>query len=355
MKYSLPLLVAALSTVSSACAFVPAQTLNAEGRKSQGSHQRYISSSLFRGEKNYESSLPFTALFSDKKNNAPFDESMRNKLVTESIAPWRTLRLFLYGSLGSGAFIGGLINGSGAIAGSASPDFNLQTELLNLGIDFGFVIIMGVAAKFDLDRQSELQGKVDEKIQRKKEMKKVSKAMKGREAILQSLPLEISVGGDGNTRTAMVADLQKGAKQHMIIVAGPRKACRDALIGANLMKMDFAMSNVLVVPYETDNGSTEQQSRPSGGFGDRPSYETRPYIARTSGEDWDEYIEQEIKDAVQQNGESVKTDGIAIVVAKDGSIIRRGVGTVPWRQMVEQLEETTNPKESKKGSLPWMD
>ena len=54
---------------------------------------------------------------------------MRNKLVTESIAPWRTLRLFLYGSAGSGAFIGGLINGSGAIAASASPDFNIQTEV----------------------------------------------------------------------------------------------------------------------------------------------------------------------------------------------------------------------------------
>jgi len=215
---------------------------------------------------------------------------------------------------------------------------------------------MGFLAKYDLDRRAELQGKVDERIQRKKEMKVVSKAMKGREATLQSLPLEITVGGDGNTRRANVADLQNGAKQHMIIVAGPRKACKDALIGANLMKMNFAMSNVLVVPYETDNDSTEQLSRPGGGFGDRPSYETQPYIARTTGEDWDEYIQQEIKDAVEQSGENVKKDGIAIVVANNGSIIRRGVGTVPWRQMVEQLEETVNPKPvEKKGPLPWMD
>lgn len=214
---------------------------------------------------------------------------------------------------------------------------------------------MGFLFKFDLDKQSELQGKVDEKIQRKKEMKAASKEIKGREAILQSLPLEITVGGDGSTRTAIVADLQRGAKQHMIIVAGPRKACKDALIGANLMKMDFAMSNVLVVPYETDSDSTEQLSRPSGGFGDRPSYETQPYIAKTTGEDWDDYIQQEINDAIEQNGESVKKDGIAIVVANNGSIIRRGVGTVPWRQMVEQLEETVNPTEGSKGPLPWMD
>ena len=214
---------------------------------------------------------------------------------------------------------------------------------------------MGVCAKFDLDKQAELQEKVDEKIARKKEMKAISKAIKGREAILQSLPLKITIGGDGETRSANVSDLQKGAKQHMIIVAGPRKACKDALIGANLMKMDFAMSNVLVVPYETDSGTTEQLSRPSGGFGDRPSYETQPYIARTTGEDWDDFIEQEIEDAVKQNGESVKQDGIAIVVANNGSIIRRGVGTVPWRQMVEQLEETVNPTEGNKGPLPWMD
>eukprot|EP00536_Pseudo-nitzschia_multiseries_P002284 jgi/Psemu1/5234/gm1.5234_g len=340
-----------------------------------------------------------TALFSsendnDNKKKGGLDGSMRNKLLTESIAPWRTLRLFLYGSLGSGAFVGGLINGSGAIANSASPDFNLQTEnavrtreeynavlgsrkrllessscvctwsqsqqnlsrwmependicLVNLGIDFGFVVLMGFAAKYDIDKQAELQSKVDEKIQRKKEQKAVTKAMKERESILQALPLEITVGADGATQTARVADLQRGAKQHMIIVAGPRKACKDALIGANLLKMDFALSNVLVVPYETDGG--DSFSRPSGGFGDKPSYETQPYIARASGEDWEDYIQQEIADAIEQNGDNVKTEGIAIVVANTGSIIRRGVGTVPWRRMVEELEETVNPTTEEKG------
>ena len=70
------------------------------------------------------------ALFETKKpKKGGLDEGLKNKLLTESIAPWRTLRLFLYGSLGSGAFIGGLINISGAIAASASPDFNLNKEV----------------------------------------------------------------------------------------------------------------------------------------------------------------------------------------------------------------------------------
>ena len=211
--------------------------------------------------------------------------------------------------------------------------------------------MFAVLAKFDLDKQADLEGKVEEKIERKKEMKKVQKGIKEREKILAKLPLEITVSGDGETRTSTVGELQSGARQHMIIVAGPKKACKDALLGANLLKMDFAMSNVLVVPYETDVNEADLQSRPSGGFGDRPIYETQPYIARPTGDDWTDYIKQEMADAVKQSGENAKTEGIAIVVASDGQVIRRGVGTVPWRQMVEQLEESINPAPQSKGWL----
>ena len=65
------------------------------------------------------------------KLKSGLDENMRNKLVTESIAPWRTVRLFLYFSFGSGAFIGGLINLSGTIAAvtANNPDLNMNTEV----------------------------------------------------------------------------------------------------------------------------------------------------------------------------------------------------------------------------------
>jgi len=292
------------------------------------------------------------ALFETKKTKkGGLDEKMRNKLLSESIAPWRTLRLFFYGSLGSGAFIGGLINGSGAIAGSASPNFNLNTELLNVGIDFGAVLVFGLLAKWDIGQQNELQTKVDERVEKKKENKKITKEIESREGILKSLPLDITVSTDGETREATVGEMQLGAKQHMIVVAGPRKACRDALIGANLLKMDFALSNVLVVPYDTSAGGVEDV-RPSGGFGERPMYETQPYIARPTGEGWDEFVKAEIADAEKQSRENVREEGIAIVVACTGKVIRRGVGTVPWRQMVEQLEAEVNP--NPESPLPWL-
>jgi hypothetical protein len=214
------------------------------------------------------------------------------------------------------------------------------------------VALFAALAKFDLKGQAELQVKVDEKIERKKQMKEVGKGMKERGKILESLLLKITVSTDGATREATVRELSSGAKQHMIVVAGPKKACRDALIGANLLKMDFAMSNIMVVPYETDADAEELQSRPSGGFGDRPIYETQAYIARPTGEDWDDYIMREMADAVAQSGDRAKEEGIAIVIANNGKIIRRGVGTVPWRLMVQELEGEVNP--TPEGPLAWL-
>jgi len=225
-------------------------------------------------------------------------------------------------------------------------------QLLNIGIDFGAVAVFALLAKFDFDKQQELQTKVDDKIERKKELKLAGKGVKDREKLLKTFPLELTVSKDGATRTATVGELQAGAKQHMIIVAGPRKACREALIGANLLKMDFAMSNVLVVPYELNKDPTAEMIRPSGGFADRPAYETQPYIASAEGQQWEDFIQQEMDDAVSQSGESAREEGVALVVANNGKVIRRGVGTVPWRQMVEQLEEAVNP--NPEGPLTWI-
>jgi uncharacterized iron-regulated protein len=221
-----------------------------------------------------------------------------------------------------------------------------------LAIDFGAVAVFALLARFDLKKQEELNEMVGERIEKKKELQKAIKGMKERELELGSLRLDIQVAVDGSTKDASVKELQAGAKQHMIIVAGPKKACRDALVGANLLKMDFAMSNVLVVPYETSTSAAERQSRPEGsGFADRPIYERQAYVARPTGEGWEEYIKAEMDDAVEQNGENAKEEGIAIVVSSNGKVIRRGVGKVPWRQMVEQLDETVGGKKEK--DAPW--
>jgi hypothetical protein len=223
---------------------------------------------------------------------------------------------------------------------------------MNLAIDFGAVAVFAFLAKWDIDGQTTLQTKVQTKIEKKRERRQMNKGLQEREQELGTLEVEIQVSADGATRPAAVRELQAGAKQHMIIVVGPRKACKDALVGANLLKMDFAMSNVLVVPYETDADAVDAEVRPTGtGFGGRPSYETQPYVAQPSGAGWDNFVAAEMKDAVAQNGDNVKEEGIVLVVASTGKVVRRGVGKVPWRQMVENLEAEASGKAKKEGSL----
>lgn len=66
-----------------------------------------------------------------QKKKGGFDEGLRTKLVSESIAPWRNLRLFLYGALGSGAAVGGFITLAGTLAAltGARTDVDLNTEV----------------------------------------------------------------------------------------------------------------------------------------------------------------------------------------------------------------------------------
>ena len=221
----------------------------------------------------------------------------------------------------------------------------------NLAIDFGAVFIFGFLAKWDLDRQRELDTNVENKIEKTKQRKAQRAGLQQREQELGTLQLDITVGPEQSQR-ASVKELQAGARQHLIVVIGPRKACKDALIGANLLKMDFAMNNVLVVTYETDADPMDAETRPAGtGFGARPSFETQPYVARPAGDGWDRWCQSEMADAVSQNGESSRQEGIAIVVANTGKVIRRGIGKVPWRQMVEQLEAEISGKAQNSGSL----
>lgn len=282
-----------------------------------------------------------TSLQEQKKSSSPSPVS--NKLLEETVAPFRGLRLFFYAAFASGALVGGLITASGVAAALSGvrSDLDLNTEYLNLAIDFGAVALFGIFAKIDLDQGAELSEAVGEKVRRKKEMKGVAKVMREREGRLKELSVDVRVAEDGGTRTAPLGVMQEKAKQHVILVAGPGRAIRDALRGAQLNKVNFAMTNILVVPYETGVDYSERAAKPDGGgFGDaRPSYETQPYVAEPVGEGWEEFVEAEMATAAEQAGESVRDDGVALVIANDGRVLRRGVGKVPWRQMVDELEE----------------
>jgi hypothetical protein len=303
-----------------------------------------------------------------------------NKLLAETIAPFRGLRLFFYGAFASGAFAGGLITLSGILAAMNSvrsdTTIDLNEAYTNLAIDFTAVTFFGIFAKLDLDKGAELTAAVEEKIRRKEDNKLVIKAMQQRELLLRNLNINVRVSTDGTIKTAPIGVVQTSAKQHLILVAGPGRAVRDALRGAQLNKSNFAMTNILVVPYETTNGRVrkgvvdddfvDRRTRPDAekGFGSssdansslsRPSYETQPYVAMPVGENWDEFINAEFDAAVAQAGENVREEGIALVVTNNGKVLRRGIGKVPWRQMVDELEEAVTGEGKKETSVPFLE
>jgi len=267
------------------------------------------------------------------------DSSVRSKLLAESIAPWRTLRLFTFASAGSGAFIGTLVT-AGALAASGATGADVNEIYKNIAIDLGAVSICAVLFKLDLDKGLELEGNVEKKIERKKEIKKISAAMKNREKDIQKLNVSIRVSADGETREAPIGVLQSGAKQHTVILIGPQSYTRDSLFSAQLVKRDvFARSNVLIVPYSLNSDRTKPVS--GGGFGERTE-EKESYVAQPVGEEWFSYIQAEVDDAIAQGGEKMKEEGIVVVVRNDGEVIRRGVGMVPWKMTVNELNGVTD-------------
>jgi hypothetical protein len=186
-----------------------------------------------------------TSLNAEEKNKSGLAPGVSKNLLTETIAPFRGLRLFLYGAFASGAFVGGLITLSGVVAAmnGLRGEVDMNTEYLNLAIDFGAVALFGVLAKIDYDKGEELKQSVEQKIENKKKQKKIVKGMREREQRLAALELDVRVSDDGETRRATVGVMQQNAKQHIILVAGPGRVVRDALRGAQLNKVSSSFRN----------------------------------------------------------------------------------------------------------------
>lgn len=95
-------------------------------------HGRKYSTVVQRDTKRTDDTLEqFAKSEAERTDDAREESALRQKLVTESIAPWRALRLFFYGALGSGAAVGGFITLSGVAAALSGvrPDLDLNAEV----------------------------------------------------------------------------------------------------------------------------------------------------------------------------------------------------------------------------------
>lgn len=279
-----------------------------------------------------------------------------DKLKEEAENPFRTLRLFLYGAAGANAAIGGftsLAQLAGTL-GDAPSALPLDQVTQNLAVDFGVVAFAAALYRFDtaaaqVNRDAAAASAQGAKTRLSKD------DMAAREAVLAGLPIEVVVGGAGETKRAAVAEVQAGAKQSVVVLAGDKAIIKESLLKAKLLGDRFAKQNVLVVPYQLGSkGGGGANNQANKGFG-RATWEDRPYVAQAVREDaseeekdqvgnaetgWRAYIDDELEAAAVQAGISVAdlaAQGIVIVANKEGKIVRRGLGVPKWEIVISDL------------------
>jgi len=307
------------------------------------------------------SSLDAKSPFSGEGSNGPFSRTddlrqslknpnpnmpteMQTKLLAETIAPWRNVRLFLYGSCGLGALISLLLTVATFAAGASGVrnDVDLHETGINLAVDLAGVVAFSVFAKLDLDKGKELNDKVDAKLNSSSAAID-EETMTKREQALRNLKVSLYLGDKENEEEVSVGDVMSKGKQNVVVVSGPRKFVRDCLLSARVDESPFAKGDVLIVPlYDDVLVSSGSVSDGGGGFGKGSAEKNRrPYIALPDvGSGWASLIEQELTDATAQgNGAKAKKEGIVLACNKEGKVIRRGLGLPDWPSLIELFKK----------------
>ena len=273
--------------------------------------------------------------------------TMYDKLRSEATTPFRSLRMFIYGGFGVGAGLGGYTAVTQLIQSlQHRPDaLPLSQTVLNVGVDFGVAAAAAAAWIFE-NRIKKVSEKEMQELRAKEPFRLTFDMKQARERALSALPLTFQVGVN-ETRTASVKELREKGGQHLIVLAAPKAALADALFGARVGKTLFAKNNVMIAPFVVEGegaggaGEVKGFGGPGGGktLGMKEALlDAEAYVAKpTEMAAWGAYIEEELSDAFKQGNEDARKRGIGIVMRKDGSIIRRGLGQPEWREVVAEL------------------
>ncbi|GMH88696.1 hypothetical protein TrST_g13663 [Triparma strigata] len=234
-------------------------------------------------------------------------------LLAESIAPWRTLRLFTYTSFGSGAFLGLLITLSNLAAPdnmkTSDPDSNLPLNAL-----INFIAVSGFAAAgyFDVKKGKELEGKVDDKFARKLKVKEEEMEAK---IVWNGVKDEKVVMNGGEFSLKEL----KTKRLSIVFISGSPSYLKETLLSAKLSK-NVIKTNGLILSLPS-NKSFEKVEEYVGYYSSSIS----------------KVMDVEVKKAKEQ-GAKVE-EGVVVVLGKNGKVVRRGIGRVDWRKIGEDCLE----------------
>jgi len=166
------------------------------------------------------------------------------------------------------------------------------------------------------------------------------------EKVLRELRLSVLVNGeDGEPlrRSAPIGILQSLGQQHLALFAGVQEqALRDVLLSMRLSAKDFAERNILVAPVliSMEEGSLVDLSPQLM----KSKLLSQVGLALPSPDDdedrssWGQLFVEEFVEAQEQGvWEQAQDQGLAVLVNKNGKIVRRGVGRPDWQIIFNEL------------------
>lgn len=289
------------------------------------------------------------------------DEAVRAKLKSELASPLRGLRKYLYVAIGASAGISLFISLPQLLFAIQDNSEKIQTAATNVGINLAGVIAVVFFAIRENQSEKEQLDLFTEKETVMTNRLSVDQ-LTGAEQEIALLPVEIQVSEiDGNkTRVVSFSDLQIKGRQNVVIFAGELATVSDALIAAKIEgNALFNDKETFVVPVVTssinaaalsDGENVPQiEDKPSKGFGavkEKESLMTAPYIAKPAQLNvWLAYLKKEVELAASQGTKDITKQGLVLAVNKKGKVVRRGVGRPPWKQLVEELEQSSKGRE----------
>ena len=280
---------------------------------------------------------------------------MQAKLKEEVDNPFRKVRQFVYIAVGLAGLIGAVTTMPSIVLVSQGADGDMQTNLINLGIDVAGVV--SAAIFWNKDASDEAR-KVEMMLAKERAG---AYQMDSSEAIARAIevanmPVQIQVNEQNGDETKIVrfGDLQSKGGQNIIVVAGRGEYVKEQVMTARLEGNDlFNSCETYVVPVIVD-ADVEATSSPQldavealqkKGFGKTEELMAAPYIGKPAQLNvWLAYLAKEIELAKKQGEPDIVNKGVVLGVRKDGKIVRRGVGAVPWRQLVKELDADVEAK-----------
>lgn len=178
---------------------------------------------------------------------ASFDEiepeefTRKQILKEETEAPFRKIRLFLYGSLGAAAGIGSILTLASLIATlTGARDGNLDEIYQNLAINVLGVPVLGYFIKRDLDAQKSL-------------LVRIQKGGK-------LAGLRLKVDSANGPMVVKLSDLRRGRgiEKKVVVVVAPPELLQSSIISSIKESKNLLSNNIITVPVSIESNPARE-------------------------------------------------------------------------------------------------